>query len=49
MRNSPKIEDRVCAMEKIAEKGIETHVTIEPIMDFESDKLLPLVKRCKPA
>jgi DNA repair photolyase len=48
MRNSPKIEDRVSAMEKIANLGFETHVTIEPIMDFDLDELLPLIKRCKP-
>lgn len=48
MRNSPKIEDRVKAMGEIAEKGFETHVTIEPIMEFDTDKLLPLIKRCKP-
>lgn len=48
MGKCPRIENRVKAMEKIAEKGFETHVTIEPIMDFDLDKLLPLVKRCKP-
>ncbi len=48
MVNSPKIEDRVSAMEKIAERGIKTYVTIEPIMDFDLDELLELIKRCKP-
>ena len=48
MGNAPKIEDRVSAMEEIAEKGIETFVTIEPIMYFDLPELLAFVKRCKP-
>ncbi len=48
MGNAPSIEDRVLAMEKIAEKNIHTLVTIEPIMDFDLDKLLELIKKCKP-
>ena len=48
MGNTPSIEDRVLAMEKIAEKNINTLVTIEPIMDFDLDELLELIKKCKP-
>ena len=43
-----KIEDRVMAMEKIADLGIDTYVTIEPIMDFDLDEMVNLIKRCKP-
>lgn len=48
MRNSPRIENRALAMEKIAEMGFKTHITIEPVMDFDLDELLMLIKRCKP-
>lgn len=48
MQCSPKIEDRVMAMEKIADLGIDTYVTIEPIMDFDLDEMVNLIKRCKP-
>lgn len=36
------------AMEKIADLGIDTYVTIEPIMDFDLDEMVNLIKRCKP-
>lgn len=48
MGNTPSIEERVSAMEKITAKNIKTHVTIEPIMDFDLNELLELIKRCKP-
>lgn len=48
MCNAPKIEERVSAMEKIAAKGLETYVTIEPIMDFDQEELAEMIKRCKP-
>ena len=32
MRNSPEIEERVRAMEKIVDLGIDTYVTAEPLM-----------------
>ena len=32
----------------IAERGIKTYVTIEPIMDFDLDELVSLVKMCTP-
>lgn len=49
MNNAPKIEERIAAMEEIATKGIETYVTIEPIMDFDLKELVELIKRCKPS
>lgn len=48
MRYAPKIEDRVLAMEKIAKLGFETYITIEPIMDFDLNELVELIRRCQP-
>lgn len=48
MGYAPKIEDRVLAMEEINKFGIETYVTIEPIMQFNYDKLVGYIRRCKP-
>jgi hypothetical protein len=48
MCNSPVIEERVRAMEKIADLGIETYVTLEPLMQFDLDELVGYIKRCKP-
>lgn len=48
MRNAPKIEDRILAMEKIDKLGIDTYVTIEPIMDFDLEEFVELIHRCKP-
>lgn len=49
MRNAPKIEDRVLAMEEIASFNIETYVTIEPIMAFDLKEMIECIKRCKPS
>ena len=38
MCNAPRIEDRVKA----------TMVTVEPIMDFDTDEFVELIRRCKP-
>lgn len=48
MGNAPLIEDRVNAMVKMSKLGIDTYVTIEPIMKFNHDKLIEYVKRCNP-
>ena len=48
MCNAPRIEDRVKAMEQIAQKEIATMVTVEPIMDFDTDELVQFIRRCKP-
>jgi DNA repair photolyase len=45
MRNAPKIEDRVKGMELFKAKK---YVTIEPIMDFDLEPFVELVKRCEP-
>lgn len=48
MGNSPLISDRASAMEEIADMGIYTMVTAEPLMDFDLDKFSELIKRCNP-
>lgn len=48
MNNAPLPQVRAEAMEAIAKAGIETYVTIEPIMDFDLDEFIMLVKRCNP-
>ena len=40
--------ERVAAMEKISEKGVDTYVTCEPIMDFDLDEMVVLIRRCHP-
>ena len=47
MQCSPKIEDRVKAMEDIADLDIDTYVTVEPIMDFDLDEMVDFIRRWK--
>ena len=48
MCNTPTMEDRARAMNEIASRGIETYLTIEPIMQFDKDELVRLIRLCKP-
>ena len=48
MGNSPKITDRASAMEQIADMGIYTMVTAEPLMDFDLDEFVDIIRRCNP-
>ena len=48
MRNAPKIEERVEAMEDVAKQGIATMVTAEPLMQFDLETMLDYLKRCQP-
>ena len=48
MNNAPLPQDRAEAMNAIAKLGIETFVTVEPIMDFDLGEFVSLVKRCNP-
>ena len=49
MRNSLKIEERVLAMEEISQIwGIDTYVTVEPIMDFDLEEMITAIRRCHP-
>lgn len=49
MNHAPHVEERALAMNEIANRGVETYLTIEPIMDFEEEELVRLVKMCRPA
>lgn len=48
MGNSPKMEDRVAAMARISDLGIYTMVTAEPLMDFDKDEFVDIIRRCNP-
>ena len=48
MGHAPTIDERASAMGKIAEMGIYTMVTAEPLMDFDKEEFVELIKRCKP-
>lgn len=48
MNGSPRIEDRVSAMEEIAALGYRTYVTVEPIMEFDLEEMIDCIRRCKP-
>lgn len=46
MRNCPHPESRAAAMNRIT--GFEKQVTIEPIMDFDLDEMVSMIKSCGP-
>ena len=46
MRNCPHPELRAAAMNRIT--GFEKQVTIEPIMDFDLDEMVSMIKSCGP-
>ena len=48
MANSPKPYDRAKHMKMLSDCGFETFVTIEPILDFNLDELVDLIKQCSP-
>lgn len=48
MNNAPLIKDRAKAMAAIADYGVKTYVTIEPVMDFDLDEFVKLIMMCKP-
>ena len=48
MGNSPSPYQRAKYMEILAERGFETYVTIEPIMDFNLPNMVDLIKMCAP-
>ena len=48
MNHSPHIEERALAMSEIANRGIETYLTIEPIMAFDKDDIVRLIRMCRP-
>ena len=48
MRNAPRIEQRVEAMEILANLGFATMVTAEPLLKFDLEKMLEYINRCQP-
>lgn len=48
MANCPTPKDRAFAMNELAQSGIKTYVTIEPIMDFDLDEMVYLIETCLP-
>lgn len=49
MNDSSKVEERAKAMSEISQKwGIDTYVTVEPIMDFDLDEMIELIRLCHP-
>ena len=47
MRNAPRIEERVEAMEEVANLGFATMVTAEPLMQFDLEPMLEYINRCQ--
>ena len=48
MRNAPVAQERAVAMQEIANYGIPTYVTCEPLMKFDPAELVELVGMCSP-
>lgn len=48
MNHAPHIEERALAMNEIANRGMETYLTIEPIMAFDREELVRLIRMCRP-
>ena len=47
MKNSPQPMQRSISMQEISE-SIDTYVTIEPILDFNLEHMVTMIKRCNP-
>ena len=47
MKNSPHPMQRSIAMQELSEV-IDTYVTIEPILDFNLEHMVKMIKRCNP-
>ena len=45
---APKIKERIKAMIKLKEMDFNTMVTIEPVLDFDVDELVPMIKIMEP-
>jgi hypothetical protein len=45
---APTPNSRSEAMSKISAQGVNTYVTIEPIMDFHLEHFVTMIKRCNP-
>lgn len=48
MGNAPIPQNRAYAIRKLKEFGLETMITIEPIMDFDVEEMVDMIGRCQP-
>ena len=48
MNMAPQPQDRANAMAAVAAHGVHTMVTVEPIMAFDLDELVAMIRACKP-
>jgi len=48
LSKAPDVENRVLWLGKLSRVAIDTMVTIEPIVDFDLEPMIELVKRCQP-
>ena len=48
MGNSPRIEERAIAMGEIANNGFHTMITAEPLIAFDLDKFVEIIRLCNP-
>ncbi len=48
MGNAPNVKERALAMQEISSRGIKTYVTIEPIMNFDLEEMIELIRMCNP-
>ena len=48
MNRAPQPRDRAKALAAVAARGVRTMVTIEPVMAFDHDELVAMVRACKP-
>ena len=49
LSQAPNVEQRADALATAAEYDIRTYVTLEPLVDFDLDPLVDLVRRCQPS
>ena len=48
MGKAPLPQKRAEAMALLSKQGIRTFVTVEPIMDFDLEEMVALIKECNP-
>ena len=48
MQNAPTPQNRAESMAEIANRGIKTYVTVEPIIDFDLESFVELIRICQP-
>ena len=49
LSQAPNVEQRADALATATEYDIRTYVTLEPLVDFDLDPLVDLVRRCQPS